>query len=278
MTDSKNPPDAANRAPHSGEMQKRETQNDDLQRARASWDSLAEDWRVQVGEAGDRNRFLNSDPVLWRLAGEVRGKRVLDAGCGTGYLTRQLADRGAEVVGVDFSPRMIEVARKHNLELDFRVDSTSELATCSNQEFDLLVSNYVLMDTPELEAAVGSFFRVLKPGATAIVVFSHPCFPAGRATPGKGDAISYHFPQSYFEQARMVDPPWGHFKAEFVWYHRPLEDYFRAFTGAGFQVAALEEPHLTEDRYHLAADQKEQRKHATRSYSIVFRLVRAEDR
>ncbi|MEH2145402.1 hypothetical protein [Nostoc sp.] len=50
------------------------------------WDNTATDWDIQVGEEGDSNRILNSDPVLWSFAGNVAGLSVLDAGCGTGYL------------------------------------------------------------------------------------------------------------------------------------------------------------------------------------------------
>jgi hypothetical protein len=44
---------------------------------------VADDWQIQVGEDGDGNRILNSDPVLWAFAGDVKGRTVLDAGCGT---------------------------------------------------------------------------------------------------------------------------------------------------------------------------------------------------
>lgn len=46
---------------------------------------------------------MNSDPVLWDFLGDVRGGDVLDAGCGTGYLSRKLSAAGARVVGVDLS-------------------------------------------------------------------------------------------------------------------------------------------------------------------------------
>ncbi|HEX5271678.1 MAG TPA: methyltransferase domain-containing protein, partial [Gemmataceae bacterium] len=82
-----------------------------LEEARQSWNRLADDWRVQVGRDGDSNRRMNSDPVLWELAGDVRGLVVLDAGCGTGYLSAKLRDRGSHVTGVDFAGRMIEIAR-----------------------------------------------------------------------------------------------------------------------------------------------------------------------
>src|ERR1700733_6469106 len=101
----------------------------------ASWDQKARDWHVQVGTDGDRNRRLNSDPVLWRFAGEVRGLDVLDAGCGTGYLAIKLVRAGARVHAVDFSPAMIEVARENIAEattpMHLAVDSICELKTAT---------------------------------------------------------------------------------------------------------------------------------------------------
>src|SRR5262245_34280141 len=134
-----------------------------LEEARQRWDLLADDWRVQVGDDGDSNRRLNSDPVLWEFAGDVRGLAGLDAGRGTGYLSRKLRDRGARVTGVDFAGRMVEIARADHPGIDFRVDSCTELATLGDGQFDLVVANYVLMDTTDLAATVRAFSRVLKP-------------------------------------------------------------------------------------------------------------------
>jgi SAM-dependent methyltransferase len=150
-----------------------------LKEARQSWNLLAEDWRVQVGADGDSNRRLNSDPVLWEFAGDVRGLAVLDAGCGTGYLSAKLRDRGALVTGVDFAERMIEIARADYPGNDFRVDSCTELATCEDGQFDLVIANYVLMDTSDLAATVRAFARVLKPGGVAVLVFSPPASRRG---------------------------------------------------------------------------------------------------
>src|SRR5262249_47843105 len=121
-----------------------------LEEARQRWNLLAEDWRVQVGDDGDSNRRMNSDPVLWEFAGDVRGLAVLDAGCGTGYLSGKLRDRGARVTGIDFAERRIAIARADHPDIDFRVDSCTELATLGDGQFDLVIANYVLMDTPDL--------------------------------------------------------------------------------------------------------------------------------
>ncbi len=247
----------------------------DQNEIRERWNRLAADWDRQVGDEGDDNRRLNSDPVLWQLAGDVAGLRVLDAGCGTGYLSRQLRERGALVIGVDVAEEMIAIARGKSPDLDYRVDSCCELQSLEAESFDLVLANYVLMDLPDLEAAVTAFYRVLKPGGAAVVIFSHPCFPQGDAEDADSPRrISYYWEFNYFEPQRRVDPPWGHFQDDFVWFHRPLSYYWKVFQSAGFRVSDFEEPRITPDRYHLAPDQRCLDNDRTRPYSVAFRLVK----
>lgn len=240
---------------------------------RRFWNRVARDWQIQVGEDGDRNRRMNSDPVLWRFAGEVRGLCVLDAGCGTGYLSRKLQERGARVIGIDHAEEMIRIAREKAPDLEFHVDSCSELAGVGDRAVDLVIANYVLMDTPDLEGTLKAFARVLKDGGVAVVVFSHPCFPQGRATEdAEGRAVTYHWSFSYFDRVKCVDPPWGHFTSEFIWFHRPLSEYWRAFGAAGFAIEDFEEPRVTEERYHLARDEAQLQRSRSRPCSVAFKL------
>ncbi len=247
--------------------------SDEIEETRAFWNRVADDWDTQVGDEGDSNRFLNSDPVLWEFAGEVKDLTVLDAGCGTGYLSRKLHERGAKVIGTDFSRRMIQVAQSKAPSMDFRIDSCNELKTVADSSIDMIISNYVLMDTPDLEGTMKAFSRVLKPGGIAIVIFSHPCFPQGRATSfGNEENIDYHWTFPYFQQEKCIDPAWGHFTSEFIWFHRPLSDYWKAFKTAGFDVTDFEEPRITEKRYRLAENKRQLRNSRTRPYSVAFKL------
>lgn len=245
----------------------------DIDEVRDFWDRTADDWEIQVGDEGDSNRRLNSDPVLWRFAGEVRGLTVLDAGCGTGYLSRKLHEMGASVTGVDLSEKMIEIARGKSPDVEFIVDSCSELKALEDGRFDLVIANYVLMDAPDLDGSMRAFSRVLKTGGIAVVVFSHPCFPAGRSSVSEeGDEVRYTWSFPYFERARCVDPPWAHFKSEFIWFHRPLSDYWKAFKESGFDVVDFEEPRVTADRYHLADSERKLTNSRTRPFSVAFKL------
>lgn len=245
---------------------------------RSFWNRVAADWQIQVGDEGDANRRLNSDPVLWEFAGDLRGLRVLDAGCGTGYLSRKLHERGAHVTGVDLSDEMIEIARAtSSREIEFHVDSTSELQAVEDETLDRVIANYVLMDTPDLTGTMRAFHRVLNPGGVAVVVFSHPCFPQGRAEAWEdGEPVRYVWDFPYFEERKCTDPPWGHFSTEFIWFHRPLSDYWKAFTGAGFSVTDFEEPRIAPERYHLADTERRLWNSRTRPYSVAFRLEKAE--
>jgi len=245
----------------------------EIEEARDFWNDVAEDWRIQVGDEGDSNRRLNSDPVLWTFAGDVRGLEVLDAGCGTGYLSNILSERGARVTGIDFSESMIAIARATYPAVEFRVDSCSKLRTIGDEHFHMVIANYVLMDTPDLDGAMAAFNRVLKPAGVAVLVFSHPCFPAGRANLSEDhERVRYDWDFPYFQEKKCTDPPWGHFTSDFIWFHRPLSDYWKAFTAAGFDVVDFEEPRITEDRYHLAETEKQLRNSKTRAYSVAFKL------
>lgn len=239
------------------------------------WDEKAAEWNAYVGERGDNNRRFQSDPVLWNFLGEVTGQKVLDAGCGTGYLSVQLARRGADVVGVDISPKMIEFAKSlahdaiakeaghsygRKLQVDFKVESVESLASIAENSFDAIVSNYVLMDTPNLEDTVKAFHRVLKKGGRAVVVFSHPCFN------------ELFEDEMYFDEIEKSES-WGPFKSEFVFYHRPLKQYWRAFQDAGFAIEDLEEPVADPSMDGFKAEWLA--KYKKRPFSIAFKLRKA---
>ena len=59
-----------------------------------------------------------------------------------------------------------------------------------------------------------------------------------------------------------------------MWFHRPLSDYWKAFTAAGFSVSAFDEPRLTEARAELARDERHLRNCRTRPYSVAFKLLK----
>ena len=114
---------------------------------------------------------------MFKKAGDITGKRVCDVGCGTGEISFMAAKRAGpegEVIGVDITPGMLEMARRKMAELDlpkdvdFRVGDALAMDFGDN-EFDLVTSGYMLRNVTNIQQAVNEMFRVLRPGAKVIV-------------------------------------------------------------------------------------------------------------
>lgn len=98
---------------------------------------------------------------------------ALDAGCGTGFLSLELAVRGHRVTGVDFAPAMLAEARRKAAERGASIrfeEADAERLPFGDRSFDLVVSRHVLWTLPHPEAAIDEWKRVLRPGGRLAVI------------------------------------------------------------------------------------------------------------
>jgi SAM-dependent methyltransferase len=176
------------------------------------------------------------------LLPEVRGRRVLDAGCGAGWYAEQLLARGADVVGVDASERMLAHARERLAgyskdsapSLDLLVaDLRDPLSFADDAEFDGIVCPLVMHYLRDWSATLREFRRVLKPGGWLLFSTHHPLTEAAR--------VATH---AYFSVEPVTDVWDG--VGEVRFFRRPLQAIVDALGGAAFRVARLVEPVPTE--------------------------------
>ena len=218
----------------------------------AQWDALADWWSSGYAEEGDTNRRYVIDPALFRILGEVKGLRAFDAGCGSGYLSRLLAKRGAVVEGQDISRKFIAMAqeedRKHPLGIRYRQGSIVDLDAHAAGTFDIVVSNVVLQDVRDYEKAIRAIHRVLKAGGRFVFSIMHPAFasPPIRGWIQEPRDSNRNEDRQYVKVDRYFDrttEAWGFGDGPRVTsFHRPLRDYFETLAEAGFLVRRLEEP------------------------------------
>jgi 2-polyprenyl-6-hydroxyphenyl methylase/3-demethylubiquinone-9 3-methyltransferase len=106
--------------------------------------------------------------------GGLRGKRVLDVGCGGGILAEAMAVEGAQVIGIDLSDKALAVARLHQLEsgvqVDYRVVDAEALARETPGAFDVVTCMELLEHVPQPASMVDACARLARPGG--LVVFS----------------------------------------------------------------------------------------------------------
>jgi SAM-dependent methyltransferase len=127
----------------------------------ATEDGLRARASVYEGISGPDARDLVVEAV-----GEVSPGRVLEVGCGWGELAARIAaELDAEVVAVDLSPRMVELAREQGI--DARVADAQQLPFADG-EFDCVTANWMLYHVPDLDRALGEMARVLRPGGRLV--------------------------------------------------------------------------------------------------------------
>jgi len=128
--------------------------------------------------ASNENNLINAyyeRPAMLGLAGDVAGRRILDAGCGAGALLAGLRDRGAIVTGFDKSAGMVELARRRvGDDADLLVAELGGPLPFPDGTFDDVTASLVLHYLEEWGPALAELRRVLKPGGRLIVSVSHP--------------------------------------------------------------------------------------------------------
>ncbi len=123
-----------------------------------------------AGLYDDKHSFVwKHGAALIELLAPRQGERILDLGCGTGHLTAQIAEAGAEVVGIDASSSMIEEARRLYPDLRFEVADAREFSF--DEPFDAVFSNAVLHWVKPPEEAIARVRRALKPGGRFVAEF-----------------------------------------------------------------------------------------------------------
>jgi SAM-dependent methyltransferase len=161
---------------------------------RATYDAVARTYADQLGDELDGKPL---DRAL--LAGflELAGPgTIADVGCGPGHVTRFLAARHPDSIGIDVSPRMIDIAREQAPTLTFVVGSMLQLPAADDAwSGAIALYSIIHLTADERAAACREFARTLRPGGWLLVAFhiDSPDFAAGdvnRLTHWFGEAVS----------------------------------------------------------------------------------------
>ncbi|WP_116203951.1 class I SAM-dependent methyltransferase [Amycolatopsis circi] len=186
-----------------------------------------------TAESGDFSKRHLGNPVLLRLLGDVRGRRVLDAGCGNGYFSRILAGRGAEVTGVEPAESLISFAREKSAEgISYLQADLAELPEL--EPFDAVVCSMVLMAIPDWKPAMRACVEAVRPGGLFVFAIVHPAF---EELFGTWREHGEYRRKEYLAEYEIV----GGGASDF---HRPISAYLNEVAALGCRVREVVEPGL----------------------------------
>lgn len=198
---------------------------------RESWNINADAWTDAVREGRIESRRLVTNAALIEVIAAGQPGRLLDVGCGEGWLARELSPRGFEVVGVDASEPLIDAARQLGGGT-FHVMSYDELAagsTALEGSFDYVVCNFSLL-SEGLGSVLRSLSTQLAQGGSLVVQTVHP-FTAAAEGPYENGWREEDF-------SRLGVP----FPAAMPWFYRTMGSWIRELLEAGLELTDCREP------------------------------------
>lgn len=240
---------------------------------KAYWKKVAKGYAKVVGETGDRTHSKIVNPIVSDFLGSLKGKVVLDAGCGNGYWSRRLAKEAKEVIGVDFTEELIEIAKTKpsSDNLKFQVGDLKDLKFPAN-EFDTVLCNMVLMDVNDLDKVIGELARVLKIGGRLVISIIHPCFenpPNTYSLKNKKGEQTAKVVKHYFRTGPVEDTTrsWDE-KHPYLHWHHIISDYLNSFSKHKLFIEETSEPNesdmMADDSYSHAP------------YILIFKIKKIE--
>ncbi|MFF4038157.1 class I SAM-dependent methyltransferase [Streptomyces sp. NPDC001816] len=196
------------------------------------YDSFAEAYSAE-NEKSLVNAYYER-PAMLALAGDVVGRRILDAGCGSGPLSAALRDRGAVVTGIDASAGMLALARRRlGDDADLHVVDLSDPLPFDDGAFDDVVASLVLHYLEDWGPTLAELRRVLRPGGRLIASVDHPfvAYTIKDPRPDYFATTSYTFDWTFNGQSVPMR-----------FWRKPLHAMTDAFTTAGFRITGISEP------------------------------------
>jgi SAM-dependent methyltransferase len=218
---------------------------------RRDWDRTADDYQAEHGD------FLRDVGFVWcpegldeadaGLLGAVRGRRVLEVGCGAGQCARWMLSQGASVVGLDLSHRQLQHSRRIDEATGLPVPAVCATATrmpVADASFDLACSAFgALPFVSDIDVVMTEVARVLRPGSRWVFAVPHPLRWVFPDDPSSASGMSVV--RSYFDRTPYVEED-DEGRPSYVEHHHTMSDWVRAVVGAGFAVEDLVEPEWPE--------------------------------
>jgi SAM-dependent methyltransferase len=208
--------------------------NDDLK----IWDEGADEYLTEASEENDIFKKFVDTPCFLSLLVEIKGKKVLDIGCGNGDFCKKLIDNNAvEVVGLDGSINMINAARKNCPQAKYIIcDLMSEELPFKENYFDIVTAKMMLMNLSSLINLAKKIKRVLKNEGLFAIDVVHPFRPLMKS--GDGNSNRYTKSFNYFDKTQGSI---SFANRSYAFYYRPIFMYLNDFTGVGLRFVKMNE-------------------------------------
>lgn len=194
----------------------------------SAWHANAMPWARAVREGAIASRRLVTDAAIVSAVRSYAPRRVIDLGCGEGWLMRALASEGIDVLGVDAVPELVAQASAAGRAV--LLDYSAVAAGALDERADMVVCNFSLIGEASVDALLGAVPALLQPGGVLLIQTLHPWTACGELPyrdgwrEGSWDGCGEGFGEAA------------------PWYFRTLQGWQRTGADAGLRLLELREP------------------------------------
>lgn len=195
--------------------------------------------RYEKGSSYFYNENLEM-PATLKLLGKIKGKTILDLGCGPGLYAKILLKKGAKVKGIDFSKELIEIAKREAPGVEFTIGSIEKLPY-KKEEFDFVIASLVLGHLSSWKKVLKEVKRVLKKKGIFIFSVGNPFRKISKKIKYKGKYVRIIL--NYFEERWNLET-WKGKKTSVksAHYHMKYETIIKNILGANFEIIDYKDP------------------------------------
>lgn len=197
-----------------------------------SWEANADSWVTTIENNELESRQLVTNDAIVNAVLQFAPQKVVDIGCGEGWLTRSLMQKGIQAWGADAIKKLVDdaIAKGGEFYCQLTYRQIADGAHKLPVPFDVAVINFALLDEEDTEALIHSARRLLTSTGRLVIQTLHPLSAATEGPYKSG----------------WKEGSWAGMKQNFVqpyqWYFRTMADWIKLFTKAGFIVEELVEP------------------------------------
>lgn len=211
-----------------------------------------ENYRARRNRDSSPNNSIER-PIFYELLGEMKGKSILDLGCGDAKFGLELLGKGAEsYIGVEGSKRMFDEASRHvNGTTASVYHSKLEDWDFMNSKVDIVVSRLVFHYIKDLHTIFHGIYNQLKEDGKFVFSVQHPLLLSTIESADSSKKRTNWIVDDYFSMGERTEPWIGE---DVVKYHRTIEEYFRLLKEAGFKVTDLREGMPKQENFEQKED------------------------
>ncbi|MBB6451723.1 2-polyprenyl-3-methyl-5-hydroxy-6-metoxy-1,4-benzoquinol methylase [Salirhabdus euzebyi] len=198
---------------------------------KSSWEENSKAWTQSIREEKIESRNIVTNPAIKQAILSHKPTRVLDVGCGEGWLARELAKENIDVVGIDGSESLIEEAKKlGNCEYHWlNYDQFSKNPASVGTDFDVVVFNFALL-SENIQSVIRASAKVLSKTGVIIIQTLHPV------------AIIQNERYENGWKIESFDGMGEGYSASMPWYYRTLASWVQELRNSELQLVDLQEP------------------------------------